>query len=73
MTQASIMILNVKTPKPIYLNNVGNFVQFEDTLRALCQKFLSPDWEWTFNWGQGSKGSIMKVYRLYISKHVDTL
>ena len=47
----SMKILTVKTPKPVYLNNVSDFGQFEETLKALCQKFLSPNWEWTFKVG----------------------
>ena len=51
MAHQVIKIQNVKCPKPVYIANVGDFPQFEETLQALCQKFISPDWEWTFKVG----------------------
>lgn len=38
----------VKLPKPVFLGTSSDFPKFEENLKSLAEKFLSPDWEWTF-------------------------
>ena len=38
-------------PKPIYLQTEADFKKFEDALKALAERYLSIDWEWTFKIG----------------------
>ena len=37
-------------PKPVYLQKPSDFPRFEETLKSVCEKFLS-DWDWTFRVG----------------------
>jgi len=41
----------VKLPKQIFIQEPADFAKFEETLRTLCEKFLSHDWDWTFRVG----------------------
>ena len=51
----------VKCPKPVYIATVGDFPSFEEALKTLCQKYLSPDWEWTLKVGGKVQKEIEKV------------
>jgi hypothetical protein len=42
---------DLKLPKWVFLQNTSDFTKFEETLRTLCEKFLSHDWDWTFRVG----------------------
>jgi hypothetical protein len=44
-------IIKVKLPKPVFLNKPADFSRLEEALKTLAEKFLSPDWEWTFKVG----------------------
>jgi hypothetical protein len=44
-------IIKVKLPKPVFLNTPADFSRLEEALKTLAEKFLSPDWEWTFKVG----------------------
>ena len=41
----------VQMPKPVYLQKPSDFPRFEETLKSVCEKFLSSDWDWTFRVG----------------------
>ena len=39
---------NMKTPKPVFVTNPAEFSRFEECLKPLAEKYLSPTWEWTY-------------------------
>ena len=41
----------IQMPKPVYLQKPSDFTRFEETLKSVCEKFLSADWDWTFRVG----------------------
>jgi hypothetical protein len=41
----------VTLPKPVFLQNPSDYQRFEETLKTLCEKFMTPDWDWTFRVG----------------------
>ena len=42
---------SVKIPKVVYLNLPSDFRKFEESLKTVAEKYLSPAWEWTFKVG----------------------
>ena len=50
-TMMQIRFQKVKCPKPVFLSTPSEFNKLEEALRTLAEKFLSPDWEWTFKVG----------------------
>jgi hypothetical protein len=43
--------ITVKLPKPVFLHEPSDFTKFEENLKTLCEKFIAPDWDWTFKVG----------------------
>jgi len=41
----------LKLPKTIEIKEPSDFVRFEELLRAVCEKYLSHDWDWSFRVG----------------------
>jgi hypothetical protein len=50
MTQ-QLLTKKLVLPKPVYLKDPADLQKFEDTLKTLCEKSLSQDWDWTFKVG----------------------
>ena len=46
----------MKLPKIVYLKTIADFKTWEEILRPFAEKYLSPDWEWSFKVG----GKVMK-------------
>ena len=46
-----LLTKKLSLPKNVYLKEPTDFVKFEETLKALCEKSLSQDWDWTFKVG----------------------
>ena len=44
-------VKKVTIPKPVFLKTPSDFTRFEETLRTVCEKYLSLDWDWTFKVG----------------------
>lgn len=42
---------NMKTPKCVYLQQPTDFQNFQTTLSTLCEKWLTPGWDWTLKVG----------------------
>src|SRR6185437_3356386 len=38
-------------PKPVFLKTPADFKPFEESLKLLCERYLSLDWEWSFRVG----------------------
>jgi hypothetical protein len=41
-------VKNMRTPKPIFIATPADFTRFEECLKSLAEKYLSPTWEWTY-------------------------
>ena len=46
-----IITKKVTLPKPVNLKEPADYPRFEETLKDLCEKYLSQDWDWTFKVG----------------------
>ena len=46
----------MKMPKIVYLKTIADFKTWEEVLKPFAEKYLSPDWEWSFKVG----GKVMK-------------
>ena len=51
MTTKIVTSKTLKIRRTIFLNSPSDFTPFEETLRTVCEKFLSHDWDWTFRVG----------------------
>ena len=60
MTTKIVTSKTFKTPRTIYLQTPSDFTPFEETLRTVCEKFLSLDWDWTFRVGGKVHKEIIK-------------
>ena len=38
----------MKMPKTIFVAAPADFTRFEECLKSLAEKYLSPTWEWTY-------------------------
>ena len=38
----------MKMPKAIFVAAPADFIRFEECLKSLAEKYLSPTWEWTY-------------------------
>ena len=38
----------MKVPKTVFIATPADFTRFEECLKSLAEKYLSPTWEWTY-------------------------
>ena len=41
-------VKSMKAPKAVFMAAPADFAKFEDNLKMFAEKYLSPNWEWTF-------------------------
>ena len=49
--QKTTQRMDFTLPQPVFLKTPADFKPFEESLKLLCERYLSVDWEWSFRVG----------------------